>query len=127
VFFYTRRGISAVRKNEQGDENMLEIIAAVMSPMGLILRFNIALQVIAAFVIFLFGYVALFVSLVICLVIAKGIYEGAKGVRAYAVRSASAKSSISSDIDTPAHRKQSFVIPAWRQRLVEGSVGGRSN
>ena len=64
--------------------------------------FNIALQVIAAFVIFTCGYVALFVSLVICLAvclaIGKGIYEGAKKVRMYAMRSASTKTFISSDV-----------------------------
>jgi len=53
---------------------------------------NIALQVIAAFVIFIFGYVALFVSLIICLAvclaIGSGIYEGARRVQAYALRSA---------------------------------------
>jgi len=106
---------------------MLEIIAAVLSPMGLILRFNVALQVIAAFVIFLFAYVGLFVSLIICLVIAKAMYEGAKGVRAFAVRSATAKRSISSDADTAAHREKNFVFPAWRQKLVEGPVGGRNH
>jgi hypothetical protein len=127
MFIYQRRGVSAVRGNELGDENMLEIIAAVLSPMDLILRFSIALQVIAAFVIFLFAFVALFVSLIISLAIAKGIYEGAKGVRAYAVRSASAKRSISSEVEAPAHREKSFVVPAWRQGLVEGSVGGRNH
>jgi hypothetical protein len=64
--------------------------------------FNAVLPVIAAFVVFIFGYVALFVSLMICffvcLVIAKGIYEGAKKVRSYAVRSAPAKTFISSDV-----------------------------
>ena len=79
--------------------------------------FNIALQVIAAFVIFIFGYVALFVSLIICLAVSlaigKGISEGARRVRAYAVRSASAKTFISSDVDTPDHKKHS-LIPAWR-------------
>jgi hypothetical protein len=64
--------------------------------------FNIALQVIAAFAIFIFGYVALFVSLMIwffvCLVIAKGIYEGAKKVRSYTKRSTPAKTFISSDV-----------------------------
>jgi hypothetical protein len=62
---------------------------------------NLALQVIAAFVIFVFGYVALFVSLVICLAISfgigKGIHEGARRVRAYAVRAAPAKIFISAD------------------------------
>ena len=64
--------------------------------------FNAVLPVIAAFVVFILGYVALFVSLMIwffvCLVIAKGIYEGAKKVRSYAVRSAPAKTFISSDV-----------------------------
>jgi hypothetical protein len=73
--------------------------------------FNIALQVIAAFAIFIFGYVALFVSLMIwfflCLVIAKGVYEGAKKVRTYAMKSAS-------DVDTSDHTKRPFLIPALR-------------
>ena len=55
---------------------------------------NTVVPVIAAFVVFILGYVALFVSLMICfflcLVIAKGIYEGAKKVRTYAMRSAPA-------------------------------------
>jgi len=57
--------------------------------------FNAVLPVIAALVFFIFGYVALFVSLMICffvcLVIAKGIYEGGKKVRTYAMKSAAAK------------------------------------
>jgi hypothetical protein len=64
--------------------------------------FNVALQVIAAFAIFVFGYVALFVSSMICfsvcLVIAKGIYEGAKKVRSYTMRSAPAKTFISAEV-----------------------------
>jgi hypothetical protein len=64
--------------------------------------FNIALQVVAAFVIFILGYVALFVSLIICLAvclaIGSGVYEGTRRVRAYAVRSAPSKTLISSDV-----------------------------
>ena len=48
---------------------------------------------IAAFVIFVFGYVALFGSLMIFLFLAKGLYESAKAVRAYAVRYGSTNSS----------------------------------
>jgi hypothetical protein len=63
--------------------------------------FNVALQVIAAFAIFVFGYIALFVSLIICLAVSlaigKGIYEGARRLRAYAARSAP-KTFISSDV-----------------------------
>jgi hypothetical protein len=64
--------------------------------------FNAVLPVIAAFVVFVFGYVALFVSLMICffvcLVIAKGIYEGTKKVRSYTMKSAPAKTFISADV-----------------------------
>jgi hypothetical protein len=64
--------------------------------------FNLALQVIAAFAIFVLGYVALLVSLVICLAVSlaigKGINEDARRLRAYAVRSAPAKTFISSEV-----------------------------
>ena len=60
--------------------------------------FNFALQVIAAFTIFILGYVALFVSSMICfsvcLIIARGIYQGAKKVRSYTMRSAPAKTDV---------------------------------
>lgn len=79
--------------------------------MAFVLSFNLALQVLAAFLIFLSGYIAIFTSLLLCLVIAKGIYEGAKGIRAYAVESVSANSSVLSDVDMAAHRSESFVIP----------------
>jgi hypothetical protein len=82
--------------------------------------FNVALQVIAAFVIFIVGYVALFVSILvcvaICLAIAKGIYEAARRVRAYAVRSAPAKTFTSSDVTlTPGLDSRSLI-----------RIGGRS-
>jgi hypothetical protein len=71
--------------------------------MAFVLAFNFALQVFAAFVIFLFGYLAFMALLMTSLLIATGLYEGMKRVRAYAVRSASAPTSISSDLETPAH------------------------
>jgi hypothetical protein len=80
--------------------------------------FNAVLPVIAAFVVFILGYVALFVSLMICffpcLVIAKGVYEGAKKVRTYAMKSDPAMTFLSSDVDTSDHRKRPFLIPALR-------------
>jgi hypothetical protein len=64
--------------------------------------FDVAVQVIAAFAIFIFGYITLFVSLIICLAVSlaigKGIREGARRVRAYAVRSAPAKTCISCSV-----------------------------
>jgi hypothetical protein len=80
--------------------------------------FNSVVPVIAAFVVFIFGYVALFVALTICLAVSlaigKGIYEVTRRVRAYAVRSDPAKNFISSDVDIPNNRKKRFLIPAWR-------------
>jgi hypothetical protein len=81
--------------------------------------FNALLPVIAALVVFIFGYAALFVSLMICffvcLVIAKGIYEGGKKVRSYTMRSAPAKTFISSDV---------ALIPELDSGLI--ATGGRS-
>lgn len=57
------------------------------------LIYNSILQVLAAFVIFFLGYLALFVILIVTLLIATGLYEGAKWIRAYTVKSASASSS----------------------------------
>jgi threonine/homoserine/homoserine lactone efflux protein len=71
--------------------------------MAFILAFNLALQTLAAFVIFILGYLALFVSLLVLLVIAKGIYEGARRVQAYAAGCVSANTFIPPDVETPAH------------------------
>jgi hypothetical protein len=77
--------------------------------------FNIALQVIAAFAIFVLGYVALFVSLIISLALSlavgKGIYEVTRRVRAYAARLASAS-------DTPDHRRKPFLNPGLEKKTL---------
>jgi UPF0716 family protein affecting phage T7 exclusion len=90
--------------------------------MALLFRFNVPVQVVAAFVILIFGYLALFLSLLTFLAIARGLYEGAKRVRAYALRSASKNDSISSDIKMPAAREQRFVVPALRPKAIDSSL-----
>jgi len=62
--------------------------------MAFVLTYNSILQVLAAFVIFIFGYFAFFVFLIISLLIATGLYESAKWVQAYALRTSSLNSSI---------------------------------
>jgi hypothetical protein len=52
--------------------------------MALILRFSFAAQVIAAFVIFVVGYIGLFVTLMLSLVIARCLYEAVKWIHARA-------------------------------------------
>ena len=46
--------------------------------MAFIFTFDFAIEMLAAFVIFSVGYIALFVALMICLALMKGIYEGAR-------------------------------------------------
>src|SRR5580692_607898 len=87
--------------------------------MALLIRFNVPVQVVAAFVIFIFGYLALFVSLLTFLAIARGLYKGAKRVRVYALRLASESDSISSDIKMPAPREQRFVVPALTPKVID--------
>jgi hypothetical protein len=60
---------------------------------SVLLVFNIALQTIAAFVIFVVGYAVLFGSLSICFAVALGLYEGAKRIWAYSARSVFARRS----------------------------------
>jgi hypothetical protein len=69
--------------------------------MGFFLSFNAVLQVIAAFVIFLLGYVGLFVFLILCLLIATGVYEGVMAIRARTVTSASTNNSVPLDGNAP--------------------------
>ena len=52
--------------------------------MALILRFGFAAQVIAAFVIFVLGYVGLFGALMLVMLITRGLYESIKWVSASA-------------------------------------------
>ena len=59
--------------------------------MSVLLAFNVALQTIAAFVIFVVGYAALFGTLSVCFAIAMGLYECAKRIRAYSARLALAR------------------------------------
>jgi hypothetical protein len=53
--------------------------------MNFLMTHSSAFQVIAAFVIFVVGYLALFLSIVICLVPAHFILEGARVVRTHLV------------------------------------------
>jgi hypothetical protein len=58
--------------------------------MALVLRFGFAAQVIAAFVIFVLGYVGLFVALMLVMFVVRGLYESVKWLRASALRRATA-------------------------------------
>jgi hypothetical protein len=48
--------------------------------MALVLRLGFAAQVIAAFVIFVLGYIGLFATLMLGLLVAKGLYEAVKWI-----------------------------------------------
>lgn len=59
--------------------------------MSVLLAFNAGVQMVAAFVIFVVGYAALFGTLSICLAIAMGLYEGTKRIWTYSTRQAMAR------------------------------------
>jgi hypothetical protein len=64
--------------------------------MPLLLRFGFAAQVVAAFVIFVLGYVSLFVTLMLLMLlmlVIRGLYESAKRIHASAARRANTNSS----------------------------------
>jgi len=53
--------------------------------MNFLTTYNLAFQVMAAFMIFIVGYVALFLSIMTCLVLAHFILEGAQMARTHLV------------------------------------------
>jgi hypothetical protein len=93
--------------------------------MPFIIAYDFALQVLAGFVIFLFGYLAFLVFLVTCLFIATGVYEGAKWIHSYVVTISLVGNSALSDPAPPALREKSSIILAWTHRLIDGLAPGR--
>jgi hypothetical protein len=97
--------------------------------MALVLRFGFAAQVIAAFVIFVLGYVGLFVALMLIMLVIRGLYESVKWVRASALRRATATGAafdrriplpITSRANEPQLAELTFH-PALNRRRVAGN------
>jgi hypothetical protein len=92
--------------------------------MAFVLTYNSILQVVAAFVIFVLGYLLSFVFLIVSLLIATSLYQGAIWIRAHMVKSA-INSSVSSDFALPVHHEKGSVILAWTHKLIDGLAPGR--
>lgn len=86
------------------------------------LDFNL-IQGIAAFAIFVFGFVALFGSLMVFLSLAKGLYASAKAVGAYAVKHGSTNGSNLTDFEIQADQQKRLVIPSWKRKPTEATSG----
>jgi hypothetical protein len=82
--------------------------------MDLVLRFSFEAQVIAAVVVSVFGYLALFGSLIVCLIIARALYESGKHVWVHGLRSISARRSLFRHVETPAYRVRHVGVPLRR-------------
>ena len=82
--------------------------------MDLVFRFSFAAQVIAALVVSVFGYLALFGSLIVCLIIAKALYQGAKRVWFYALRSVSARRALFRHVETSTYRARNVGVTLRR-------------
>ena len=94
--------------------------------MDLVLRFGFAAQVIAAFVIFVLGYVGLFVTLMLLMLAVRGLYESAKWIRASAARRANTSATafdrrVPAPITSPGNQPQLAELtfhPALNRRRV---------
>jgi hypothetical protein len=111
--------------------------------MALMLRFGFAAQVIAAFVIFVLGYVGLFVTLMLLMLVVRGLYESAKWIHASSARRANTNSSTSTStttagvafdrripIPSPANQPQLAALtfhPAMNRRRVAAAANYSSN
>jgi hypothetical protein len=105
--------------------------------MALILRFGFAAQVIAAFVIFVLGYVGLFAALMLVMLLARGLYDSIRWVSTSAPARAIAnrftpptddgvafERRIPITISSPANRPQLAEVafhPALNRRRVAGN------
>jgi hypothetical protein len=104
--------------------------------MAVMLRFGFAAQIIAAFVIFVLGYVALFAALMLVMLVARGLYESVRWVstsasaRALANRSTPAADngaafdrrfplSITSPANQPQFAELTFHPALNRRRVAE--------
>jgi hypothetical protein len=79
--------------------------------MSFFTAYNTELQVVAAFLIFIAGYLALFLSLMICLIVGLFIHEGAKRVGSHIAGAFLASSDASSKVETPQNLKE-MTLPA---------------
>jgi hypothetical protein len=103
--------------------------------MALVLRFGFAAQVIAAFVIFVLGYVGLFVALMLLVLVVRGLYESAKWIHASALRRANTNAGVFDrriplTINSPASAPQLAEItfhPALNRRRVSVAANYSSN
>jgi hypothetical protein len=82
--------------------------------MALVLRFSFAVQVIAAFVIFVLGYIGLFATLMLALVLARCLYEAAKWISARVA----ARRTIAGRLPLSAAYQIETQIPVSAARLV---------
>jgi hypothetical protein len=89
--------------------------------MALVLRFGFAAQVIAAFVVFVLGYVGLFVALMLIMLVVRALYESAKWIHASALRRANASHSTSATAGVEFERRIPLLItsPANQPQIAE--------
>jgi hypothetical protein len=103
--------------------------------MALVLRFGFAAQVIAAFVIFVLGYVGLFVALMLLMLVVRGLYESAKWIHASAARRANTNAAafdrrVPAHITSPGNEPQLAELtfhPVLNRRRASGAANYSSN
>jgi hypothetical protein len=87
--------------------------------MAFMLRFGFAAQVVAAFVIFVLGYVGLFVTLMLLMLVVRGLYESVKWLHGSALRRANANLSASAAVAFDRRIPIPISSPANQPQLAE--------
>jgi|HubBroStandDraft_4_1064222.scaffolds.fasta_scaffold87231_3 hypothetical protein len=89
--------------------------------MDALAMYNSALQVAAAFLIFIVGYLALLIIIVVCLLAAEGVRQGFIFARASLTRSALDPKAPSAPVGEIVNRSSAFWT--WMHRLTEAPAG----
>jgi hypothetical protein len=89
--------------------------------MDVLTTYNSALQVAAAFLIFIIGYLALLLFLVLCLLVAEAVHQGVIFARTSLSKPVLDRTLLSPALVPVDHRSSAFF--GWTHRLTEGLVG----
>jgi hypothetical protein len=95
--------------------------APAEAKMDVLATYNLALQVAAAFLIFIIGYLALLLVLVLCLLVAEAVHQGVIFARTSLSKPVLDPTQLSPALMPVDHRNSAFF--EWTHRLAGGLVG----
>jgi len=89
--------------------------------MDALTTYNYALELAAAFLIFLIGYLAIFLAIAFCLLAAEAVHQSARFARTSLLKPLSDRTPPAPALAPADHRSSAFF--GWTHRLAGGLVG----